>query len=624
MNTSRLNIRILMLLSVIQIMVVTAVPAHSQSRDTTVVKSNDSERTPLQRRVYNHYLDGVTLRTMGSVGDAARAFYRSARLDPYHYASYYQLAIIARDMGKMGQAVHYASAAYDGAPTNRDYADLYGRLLGTIGDYAAAERIFAKLATDNPSDIETQALWAMLLMQTGNADKALRTIDAIENQHGIQPQLIDIKRQVLLATERYADAYNYLEGICDEFTELDASVYASFADLAATLRMDSLALANYHKAISIDPQEVLPLYSLAEYYRIKGQGRSMLESLVPLFENANFRLADKISYYNANVEPLIMNPEGFRQHLATVSRLAAAIYHSDSLSYNTIEFYARYMMRNGMHDEAHNLLVSSIDRLEAQAAAQSNTITRGVVFNESKRIKLRRPPRIRPEELPSEDINMLYTTIISIAQYRKQPDTVEHYISRAERLYPRSSSMAVTRMFINLERGDTLGAVALAHRVAARSSNDSIRSIAMGFCGDMEHMWGNDTKSFRHYRQALKYNPNNSMVLNNYAYFLCIDGRDFELALAMSEKANELSPSNPTYLDTKAWILYQMGRYDEAQVVIRQAIALQSEDNPELLLHYGDILYALGQTFLAKNYWQRALDAGTSDTEVTPRMEQIK
>lgn len=123
------------------------------------------------------------------------------------------------------------------------------------------------------------------------------------------------------------------------------------------------------------------------------------------------------------------------------------------------------------------------------------------------------------------------------------------------------------------------------------------------------------------YDRSLGYWRDNALVLNNYAYFLSVEGRDLERALEMATRVMASSEKNPTYLDTYAWVLYRLGRLDEAKQAIQQAVAFDEHGNPELFAHYGDILNALGDRFSAEFYWQKALDAGYDAAEIRRRME---
>ena len=92
-----------------------------------------------------------------------------------------------------------------------------------------------------------------------------------------------------------------------------------------------------------------------------------------------------------------------------------------------------------------------------------------------------------------------------------------------------------------------------------------------------------------------------------------------ERALTMISRALALSQNNSTYLDTMAWVLYKLGRYDEAKKYMQQALSLDRHRSAELALHYGDILHALGEEFMAKTYWRKALERGADKEEIERR-----
>ena len=149
---------------------------------------------------------------------------------------------------------------------------------------------------------------------------------------------------------------------------------------------------------------------------------------------------------------------------------------------------------------------------------------------------------------------------------------------------------------------------------------DSLRSVVWGCIGDAYHSAGASRKCFAAYEKSLRYWPDNTMVLNNYAYFLAERERDLEKALTMVSRVTALTDNEPTYLDTEAWILFKLGRVAEAKKIMQQAIALDRTNSPELQLHYGDILEALGEHFMAEIYWRKALENGAEPEEVDRRI----
>ncbi|MBQ9362932.1 MAG: hypothetical protein IJT97_05845 [Bacteroidaceae bacterium] len=109
----------------------------------------------------------------------------------------------------------------------------------------------------------------------------------------------------------------------------------------------------------------------------------------------------------------------------------------------------------------------------------------------------------------------------------------------------------------------------------------SKKEDAYTLLGDMYHVIGNDERAFQYYDSCLVYNPDEPMVLNNYAYYLSLIPRDLDTAEQMSRRSNELSPDNPTYLDTLAWVLFQQGRYAEAKDVMDKVVLLMTPEELE-------------------------------------------
>jgi len=132
------------------------------------------------------------------------------------------------------------------------------------------------------------------------------------------------------------------------------------------------------------------------------------------------------------------------------------------------------------------------------------------------------------------------------------------------------------------------------------------------FLGDLYHERGDAVNSYKAYEKALKINPEQAGVLNNYAYYLSLEGKKLDKAYDMSKKAIELEPENSTYLDTFGWILYKMGKYQEAKAVFKRVLVLgATELNAEVIDHYAEVLYALGDYDMAFIYWNQAKDKDT-------------
>ncbi|MBI3654483.1 MAG: TonB family protein [Acidobacteria bacterium] len=113
------------------------------------------------------------------------------------------------------------------------------------------------------------------------------------------------------------------------------------------------------------------------------------------------------------------------------------------------------------------------------------------------------------------------------------------------------------------------------------------------------------------YREALKLEPNNVLLLNNLGYNLVENNRNLEEALAMIQKAVAAEPNNASYLDSLGWAYCKLGKFAEAELYLKKA-AEALGDVAEIEEHFGDLYQRQGKTNQAIAAWQKALSLPTS------------
>ena len=115
----------------------------------------------------------------------------------------------------------------------------------------------------------------------------------------------------------------------------------------------------------------------------------------------------------------------------------------------------------------------------------------------------------------------------------------------------------------------------------------------------------------------------NTLVLNNYSYYLSQRGEELIRAKKMITKCLELTSGEPnaSYIDTYAWVLYKLGEYELAREQIEQAILLKN-NSPVILDHCGDILYKMGLEKEAVTYWERASKLDSKNLELIEKINK--
>jgi tetratricopeptide (TPR) repeat protein len=154
--------------------------------------------------------------------------------------------------------------------------------------------------------------------------------------------------------------------------------------------------------------------------------------------------------------------------------------------------------------------------------------------------------------------------------------------------------------------------------------NPQLDQVAYGSLGSSHYNLGEKQKGFEAFESALKLNPNDEQVLNNYSYFLSLEKQDLEKAKTMSENVVKRFPDNGTFLDTYAWVLFQMEDYEEAKKYMEQALKFEAEPSGVMLEHYGDILYHLGKKADAIIYWKKAESSPEASEKLPQKIREGK
>lgn len=538
------------------------VPQHKATRQTAPKKSISE--------LYSEAIKAVTIHkdTLNALGAIEAIFQQDSNYAP-------ALNLLSRITRVPKNAVEYAERAYLADTTNRYYLEDYGAALIRGREYDKAVTIFEKMVQKS-TEPDHYRILAILLNGSRRTQAAIAVLDTAEVRFGRIPLLGRLRQYYLLRTGQTLAAEADARKAVKEAPYL-AENHISLAEIYVATRRDSLALVSYQHAIALDSLSVDSWLALAEFYEKRGDKVAYLSVLERVFGNEELPLQSKIEEWKSLSNNMSDYSKFYPQYDAIIKRL----YIRNPESKDVAVLYAQHLILSGDIKGALQLCKQLVDY---------------------------KKPSI-------ED----FTRIIEIENHLNRPDSVRHYIDLALALFPRNTDLLQMRGTLAAQRKEYDDAIALYSEALNHANNDTLRSSLWGAIGDVEHQRKAMKRCYKAYNKALKLNADNSMVLNNYAYFLALDNRQLERALTMVSRALALSQNNATYLDTKAWVLYKLGRYDEAKKYMQQALSLDRQQSAELALHYGDILHALGEEFMAKTYWRKALERGADKEEIERR-----
>ncbi len=121
-------------------------------------------------------------------------------------------------------------------------------------------------------------------------------------------------------------------------------------------------------------------------------------------------------------------------------------------------------------------------------------------------------------------------------------------------------------------------------------------------------------KADKHYRRAVKLDPDNPDILNNYAQFLCQTGKVGPAREAFLRAARDPVYQTPEIPYTNLAIcLISNDELEEAETYLQRALS-QSPGQPIALLHMSGLKYQLREYLSARAYLQRYADTGETYT----------
>jgi tetratricopeptide (TPR) repeat protein len=160
---------------------------------------------------------------------------------------------------------------------------------------------------------------------------------------------------------------------------------------------------------------------------------------------------------------------------------------------------------------------------------------------------------------------------------------------KAEHDYPGNSTLLFRQAILALTEGDTIAATQYIEKYESVRKDQSWSEVRITTgLAEIYYQAGIMDKAEECYRQALSLEPENSVRMDNLAYFLIDKGRNINKGMVLNGEALELSPDNYTYLHSKGWGLYKQGKYHEALDFLQKSWNLRMKNaiyNQEAFLH---------------------------------------
>lgn len=529
----------------------------------------------------NMVLSAVSLMNENDIEGARSVLFKLLAQDADNDAAWYYLGMTSLMSQEVSEAEEYLKKAVELDPDNFWYRYRLAGLYGATQRQELTVDMYEKLLEDFPKRSELYLDMVDLYAAQGEYEKALDTINQVETVFGVSENLVMYRFNLLRRMGRHEEAFESLEKFNEEYSS--PYVLTTLADWQMSMYNDSTAIAYYDEALELAPDYAPALLGKAETYRLTRMYDDYFGVMDTFVSSKDIPAAAKSEYLMAVVQKT--DPKfirSFTPQLDSVITKAVDVHPADSLLTRTAGVY---FYSTGRNDEAKDYFGRTVASWPESMSAVA-TLVEFLMYAEDWEA-LSEEGRKAFDKFPGETA---FLEMASVGDY-------------------------------NLKRyDDVLDICRKVLEVAPADSSSTLR--AWSTMGDIYHTLGDAKKSYKAYDKALKINPDYVYVLNNYAYYLSMEGRKLKKAYEMSRKTIEAEPDNSTYLDTFGWILFLQGKPDQAKPHFKQAMLYGGKESPVILDHYAEVLYALEEYDMAFVYWNLARQK--NDGEIPDLEERIE
>ena len=504
--------------------------------------------------------------------------------NPDDDAAWYYIAqcAIAKNDAEMAEQGFRMAAELD--PDNFWYRYRLARLYSVTSRPELTVDMYEKLLEDFPKKSDLYFDLVEMYASQREFQKALDTLKEIETVFGMTESIAMYRFNLLRMLNKAEEAYDSLEEYNKEYSS--PYVLTTLADYQMSMYNDSTALAYYDEALDLVPDYAPALLGKAETLRLTRKYDDYFDMLHRYVADPETPVAAKSDYLMAVVqrtEPKFLT--SFRPQIDSVMNEALKSHPKDSMLLHTA---AVYYYSTDRKENAKNCFKANLQAWPESFAAAADYVEFLMYAEEWE--ELSKEGRAAFERFPEETA---FLEMASMGDY-------------------------------NLEDYDKV--LEICNKVLEVAPGDSSKTLrAWSTIGDIYHQLGDDKKAYKAYDKALKINPDYIYVLNNYAYYLSVQGKNLKKAYNMSKRTIEAEPDNATYLDTFGWILYLQGKPLEAKPFFKHAMLYGGKDSVVIMDHYAEVLYALKEYDLAMVYWNMALKKNKGDVpDLEERVKQRK
>lgn len=525
------------------------------------------------------YFEGIKDKSLENYGEAMESFQKCLKMAPDHAATLYQAGIVSREAGNYEDALNYLSRAVENDGSNHWYMAEYGEILAKMRKFDEAAKVYSDLIEKKPNELRFYYNLGNTYIFSEELEKAIEVYEDLENKTGFNEDITKQRYKLQKKLGNDEKAEREVRRLIDHFPR-NPEYRGMLAGIFRDRGEPEKAAEVFEKLKELDDDNPLIHLSLADFYDEAGKTDKAFKERETAFAYPELDIDNKVkilmNYYKASRPGDKLVDRSYR-----LLEIMEEVHDDDPKTY---AIYGDFLMRDDRTKEAREKYRKSI-------ALDSS---RFMIWN-----------RVLMINSELNDIEAMQTeSAAAMDLFPAQP--MPYLMNGLAHLQKENYSEAA----MSLEQGKNLVV-----------DNPAMQMQFYSSLGDAYYQNGKHGQAWLNYERALRIDPENDYVLNNYAYFLSLQKEQLDKARNMSKRTVKRNPNSPTYLDTYGWVLYQSGMYKEAKEHLERALQNGGDTQSEILEHYGDVMFQLNNTEKAVEYWEKAKNAGDASDDIDQKIQ---
>lgn len=543
-----------------------------------------------------YFLEGLKYFNLKEYTAAKAQFIKALEVDSTggNDAAFYYLSRIAMIEKSYDNAEKLLQRAIEKDSVNTTYKEALAQIYLAKNNLAMTIEIYDRLVKANPKRMNYYYTLAELYIAAKDLPAATKLIERIEQVSGRNEATASLRFKIFRMEDNWDGAVEYFTDFDSE--QQSVNVETLLGDLYLERYKDTLAMEYYEKALSHQRNYMPAIYGKSEVYRARKDYPNFFKTVKVVMADDAMNPQGKVAYVRDIMQtPGVMTT--YQKEMDSLITTLNAANPSDTLVKQLVVGY--YLQGERKHEAVEVIRDYTLTNPSPQQ------VTEYISFL-----------------LYVEDYKPLEKLLTG-----KECDTLVKHLD-AISLTDRLDILAF--VFFKEERYKESIEIYKRLEKEARAAGDKDMLLkTYSLLGDLSHLVGDVQGSYSYYKKALKINPDEIGVLNNYAYYLSLQRKDLKRAYNMSKKTIEAEPDNPTYLDTFGWILFLMDKPIEAKSTFKHAMLYGGKESAAILDHYAEVLYSLKEYDLAFIYWNQAKAIDTKnemnlEQKIKERKEALK